>query len=84
MKKIIVAALLLLLFLNYVNAQVFAEDYWKYEVISNAELTVKLVGRSNNNSPNWQSTTEIPSSVIHNGISFTVTKIGKKATHWES
>lgn len=84
MKKIIVLILFLLPFWICANAQVFAEDYWKYEVISNVDLTVKLVGRSNNNSPHWQSLTEISSSVIHNGISFTVTKIGKKATHWTS
>lgn len=84
MKKIIVLALLLFPLWNCVNAQVFAEDYWKYEVISNVDLTVKLVGRSNTNVPNWPSITEIPSSVIHNGITFTVTRIGKKATHWGS
>ena len=82
MKKIIVSTLLLMSFGNNVNSQVFSEENWRYEVISNAELTVKLVGRSNTNSYYWQNVTEIPSSVTHNGITFTVTKIGKKATHW--
>lgn len=64
------------------NAQSFVENNWKYDVVSNSELTIKLIGRCYPNN-SWPSITEIPSTVVHNGITFTVTQIGKKVTHWE-
>lgn len=57
-------------------AQDFVDFCWQYEIISNANLTVRIVGRT----CNWQyDEITIPSSVTHNGITFTVTEIGNYA-----
>ena len=66
--------------LLFATMQTWAQDFvdfcWQYEIISNANLTVRIVGRT----CNWQyNEITIPSSVTHNGITFTVTEIGNNA-----
>ncbi len=66
--------------LLFATMQTWAQDFvdfcWQYEIISNANLTVRIVGRT----CNWQyDEITIPSSVTHNGITFTVTEIGDYA-----
>lgn len=84
MKKIFTGAMLSLMIFHGVNAQKFVEGNWLYEVSSNVDLTVKVIGRTPNGTYLWPSITNIPSEVVHNGISFTVASIGRKAIYWQS
>lgn len=75
-KGLLICFIVLNALVNSVKAYDFSDDHWKYEIISNADLTVRIVGITNI----YSSNVTIPSTVVYNGITFTVTEIGNKAT----
>lgn len=79
-QKVFILTLIFMSIGQSISAQTFTEDNWRYSVISAVDLTVKVIGRTDGNA--WPNTMTIPSEVVHNGITFTVTTIGGKATHY--
>ncbi len=74
-KKLLLVSTLLITLVHSAWAYDFQKDGWLYDIISNANLTVRIVGRGSTLSGE----VDIPASVTYNGITFNVTEIGNYA-----
>lgn len=74
-KKLFLVSTLLITLVHSAWAYDFQKDDWFYDIISNANLTVRIVGRGSTLSGE----VDIPASVTYNGITFNVTEIGNYA-----
>lgn len=74
-KKLFLVSTLLITLVHSAWAYDFQKDGWFYDIISNANLTVRIVGRGSTLSGE----VDIPASVTYNGITFNVTEIGNYA-----
>lgn len=75
-KKGLLSLIASFLLMQNAMANDFGVGNWIYDIISNSELTVRIVGMSSSIS----GTVDIPSTVTYNGVTFTVTEIGNKGT----
>lgn len=74
-KGVLICFIALNALMSSVKAYDFSLHPWRYEIISNSNLTVKIVGCTYDYSP---AIVDIPSTVTYNGITFTVVEIGNK------
>lgn len=77
-KKHVFSVIVSFLMMQNAIANDFGVGNWIYDIISNTELTVRIVGMSSSMS----GTVDIPSSVTYNGVTFTVTEIGNKGSFY--
>ena len=77
-KKTVLCAIVSYLLMQNAIANDFGVGNWIYDIISNSELTVRIVGMTSSMS----GTVDIPSSVTYNGVTFTVTEIGNKGSFY--